>query len=93
MEQGSIDICDVVAIADRDYARLKDDDMNVISPEEIDDHIYDAVVVASSYQHTRDAIIADLNQKLKCNRIYGFDMDEVLSERTRVAFGLNQTGK
>ncbi|MBQ6589706.1 MAG: glycosyltransferase [Butyrivibrio sp.] len=85
--------CDVVAIADRDYARLKDDDMNVISPEEIDDHIYDAVVVASSYQHTRDAIIADLNQKLKCNRIYGFDMDEVLSERTRVAFGLNQTGK
>ena len=81
--------CECIAIADKNAGEYKKQGINVIFPEEIDAYDYDAVVVASSYEKTRNAIVKKLKSRLRTDRIYGIDYAIVSSVDARMAFGIS----
>ncbi len=81
--------CDVVAIADKNYDALKKEGLSVVSPEQIGDYIFDYVVVASSFEGTRSAILEDLQKRYPSEKIVGLNKEVIFSEKTMHAFGLD----
>ncbi len=81
--------CDVVAIADQNYELLRKEGLDVISPEKIGDYKFDAIVVAASFQRTRMAILEYLNERYPFEKILGLNEENVFSDKTMQAFGLD----
>lgn len=80
--------CECAGLADKDAKMLRSQEIDVITPDEISNIEYDAIAVASSFEHTRASIINDLKQRLHESRIYGFDYDLIRSRGTLEALGL-----
>ncbi len=81
--------CTVVAMADQNYEKLRRGGFEVVSPDDIKCFKYDAIIVAASYAKTRHSIINELSSKYPNSQIYGLDEQEVFSEKTMKAFGLD----
>ena len=82
--------CNVVAIADINYRSIQLEEVKVISPSDIANYSYDAIVVTVSYAHVREQIMDDLSQRYPEAQIYLLDQKEVFSSRTWSGFGLEQ---
>lgn len=80
--------CDVVATADRNYIELRKQGVPVISPKEMEEYDFDAIVVASSYARERAAIYQDLISRFTKEKVHIIDEELVKSDETMVAFGL-----
>lgn len=82
--------CDVAALVDQNYVELHKQGVPVVSPEDIPEYDYDAIVVASSFARTRDAIYKYLTQLYPKEKVHIMDVDLILSEDTCTAFGISE---
>ena len=80
--------CKVVALADQNYAELNKQGMQVISPENISDYVFDDIVIACSFAKTRQKIYADLIKKYTKEKVHVMDETLIKSKSTLAAFGL-----
>lgn len=80
--------CSVVALVDRNYIELNKQGVPAVSPEKISDYNYDAIVIASSFAKTRNAIYRDLIDIFPKEKVHVMDEDLIKSESTLKAFGL-----
>lgn len=80
--------CRVEALADRNYIELDKQGIPAVSPEKISDFHYDAIVIASSFAKTRNAIYRDLTAVFPKDKIHVMDEILIKSKDTLKAFGL-----
>ncbi len=81
--------CNVAALADRNYVELNKQGIPAVSPEDISNYDYDAIVVASSFARTRDAIYKSLTQLYHEEKVHIMDVGLILSADTCTAFGIS----
>lgn len=79
---------EVVAFVDKNYENLKTDEINVVSPEDIDNYVYDAIIITVSYARVQKEILKSLEKRFPSRLIYVPNKDDVLSDKTMYAFGL-----
>lgn len=80
--------CSVIACADRNYAELNKLGLNVISPDDIENYDYDAIVIANSFAKVRNYIYKDLSEKFPKKLLHTIDEELIKDDRTLRAFGL-----
>lgn len=80
--------CHVLACADKNHMELAKQGFSVVSPDEIGNYEYDAIVVASSFATVRNSIYKELASKYPKDRIYLIDEKRIHSAQTLRAFGL-----
>lgn len=80
--------CSVEALADRNYIELDKQGIPAVSPEKISDFHYDAIVIASSFAKTRNAIYRDLTSVFPKDKVHVMDENLIKSKDTLKAFGL-----
>ena len=56
--------------------------------DKICEYDYEAILIASSFKRTREAIYSELSKKYNENRIHIMDEDLVMSDTTLKSFGL-----
>ncbi len=81
--------CEVVAVADRNYAGIKGMTVPVTSPEGIGNYEYDAIVIAASFYKVRRSIYRDLSARYPKEKIHIMDEKLVKCEETLRAFGID----
>ncbi len=81
-------ICNILACADKNYVELAKQGLPVVSPDEIRNYDYDAIVVANSFAKVRDAIFRDLSSKYSKEKIHLLDEELIKSDESLRAFGL-----
>lgn len=81
-------ICNVVALADRNYKELSNQGLPVQAPDSLMDLEYDAIVVASSFAKARTAIYRDLVEMYPRKKVHVMDEKLIKSDKTLRAFGL-----
>jgi FlaA1/EpsC-like NDP-sugar epimerase len=80
--------CELVACADQNYEKLSTEGFeNIISPDEIANYSYDAIVISCSKEKIRKAIYNDLALKYLPEKIHMVDKDILRSEVGLRAFG------
>lgn len=80
--------CNILACADRNHIELAKQGVHAISPEEIGNYDYDAIVVANSFAKVRNAIYKDLCMKYPNEKIHLMDENIIKSAESLKAFGL-----
>lgn len=80
--------CVVEAVADRNYAALKEVMPATISAKEIGNYKYDAIVITASFYKVRMGIYKELSAQYPQEKIHMMDEGIVQSESTMMAFGL-----
>lgn len=80
--------CNILACADRNYIELSKQGVPAVSPEEIGNYDYDAIVVANSFAKVRNAIYRDLCVKYPKEKIHLMDEEIIKSAESLKAFGL-----
>jgi len=80
--------CEVVAVADRNYAEFRTQGFDVIAPEDISKYSYDSIVIAMSFAKSRKAVYKELSQKYGEEKVHMIDEELIKSEETMKAFGL-----
>jgi len=80
--------CDVLTCIDKNYVQLKKQGFPVESIDKICEYDYEAILIASSFKRTREAIYSELSKKYNENRIHIMDEDLVMSDTTLKSFGL-----
>jgi glycosyltransferase involved in cell wall biosynthesis len=80
--------CNILACADRNYIELAKQGVPAVSPEEIGNYDYDAIVVANSFAGVRNAIYRDLCAKYPKEKIHLMDEETIKSVESLKAFGL-----
>lgn len=81
-------VCNIVAIADRNYIELNKQGFQVISPDDIGNCVYDYIVVANSFAKVRESIYKDLIRKYGKEKVQLMDEELIKSEESLRAFGL-----
>lgn len=83
-------ICQIVACADRNYKEIVVQGFKVISPAEIQEFEYDAIVIACSFADVRQKIIEDLlyNYGYDSNKIHVIDEKWIHSNNILSQFGI-----
>lgn len=82
------EFCIVAALADRNYVELNKQGIPAVSPEDISNYDYDAIVIASSFAKTRNAIYRDLIAVFPKEKVHVMDESLIKSKDTLKAFGL-----
>lgn len=80
--------CQVMAIVDRNYMELSKQGIPVVSPNDISKYDYDAIVIASSFARTRNAIYRDLIATYTPDKVHKMDENLIKEGETLEAFGL-----
>ena len=82
------EFCKVAGIVDINYQKIRTNDFEVISPDDISRLKFDSIVVPASYANSRKAIVKELSQKHPGVDIYEPNEELIFSEQTLEAFGL-----
>lgn len=80
--------CQVEAAVDQNYKALQKKDLPVISPENIGDYDFDAIVVALSFAGAANAVKEHLSTAFPEEKIHLIDTKIIKEEHTLQAFGL-----
>lgn len=80
--------CKVITAVDRNYIVLQNQGLSVVTPEEIGNYNFDAVVIANSFAKSADEIYKFLLSKVAKEKIHRIDEKLIKSEETMRAFGL-----
>lgn len=81
--------CNVVTCVDRNYIELRKQGICVESVDAIGGYDYDAIVVANSFQNTREAIYNDLTKLYDTTKIHVMDEKLIKTNVTLDAFGMS----
>lgn len=85
----STSFCGVSAAVDQNYEALRAQGIDVVSPLQITDRDYDAIVIACSFAGVRKAVYEDLVRKYGSEKVYKIDVDLIKSGSTLEAFGID----
>lgn len=80
--------CQIAAWVDRNYIQFQNMGLNVESPEMIMQRGYDAIVIANTYENSRNLLYYELQRKYPQKRIYMIDKICIFSQESIKAFGL-----
>ncbi|MCR4617771.1 MAG: glycosyltransferase, partial [Lachnospiraceae bacterium] len=80
--------CNVVGIADKNTKSIYINEIDILSPDRIDEVDHDSVIVAASFADARNDIEKYLRLKYPNDSIAILDENEVFSDRTLKAFGI-----
>ena len=80
--------CSIVALVDRNDIELRKQGLPVESLDNIAQYKFDAIVIASSFAKTRDAIYKELTTIYGDEIVHKMDENLIKSEITMSAFGL-----
>lgn len=83
-----LNVCDIVACADRNYVELAKQGIQVVAPEKIENYEYDAIVIACTYAKTTESIYNDLIKKYPVDKIHKVDLELLKSKEILKMFGL-----
>lgn len=81
-------ICNILACADKNYVELAKQGLPVVSPDEIRNYDYDAIVVVNSFAKVRNTIYRDLSSRYPAEKIHVMDEEIIKSDESLRAFGL-----
>lgn len=81
--------CQVVKWVDQNYIELRKEGLDVYNPDCIDQNEYEHIVVAITYAKAKQGAASALIKKYGHNRVEAIDVDLILSEESKRAFGLN----
>ncbi len=81
---------DARGIVDRDYKNLSTDEMNVISPDEMEAIESDHIIIAISFEKTRNAIRDEMIERFGEERVKTMNLDLIRSEEVWKAFGMSR---
>lgn len=84
----STNYCEVVACADKNFLELSKLGLEVISPSELGEYDYDAIVIANSFFKVRNEIYAELIKRYPKEKIYMMNEKLIKSDESLKAFGL-----
>lgn len=79
--------CNIVALADRNYAALQKQGLPVVALDEIGQYPYDAIVITNSFAKARNEIYRELTQKYPAEKVHLIDEELVKNKETWEAFG------
>lgn len=82
------EFCTVLTCVDRNYVELAKQAIPVVSPDEISNYEYDAIVIANSFAKVRNAIYKELTSKYPAEKVHVMDEELIKCEETLMAFGL-----
>lgn len=80
--------CQVEAVADQNYEVLREKGLPVISPDEIGNYCFDAIVISLSFANAANAVKNYLSEKFSADKIHTVDRENIKEERTLKALGL-----
>ena len=80
--------CNVVAWVDRNYIEFQKMGLSVETPEVLDLLDYDGILIANIYANSRENLYQELISKYQSDKIHKIDVQLVLTEETKSAFGL-----
>ena len=80
--------CQVVAVADRNYNTLQKKGLAVISPEDIKEYSFDAIVITLSFADVVEAVKEYLSSIFPKEKIHTIDQKIMKNQSTLKAFGL-----
>lgn len=80
--------CSVTAWVDRNHVQLREMGLPVESPSVIPGRVYDGIVIANTYQRSRDLLYRELVVKYPEEKVHMLDEELVFSTETMEAFGL-----
>lgn len=81
--------CNVCGWVDRNAEALKKQGYDVVTPEFLNNHSCKDIVLALSFAHVRKGVYKALTEAYPERRIHMIDVDEIFSEKTAKAFGLD----
>lgn len=80
--------CRVVAVADRNHAKLQEQGFEAIPPEAVGEYEYEAIVVAVSFYKMRMSIYKELSARCPKEKIHMMDETLIKSSESLRMFGL-----
>lgn len=82
--------CNVVLWLDRNYTELQKMGLAVNNPIALNHVDCDIVLIANTYEKSRNELFAELTKKYPEKKIYMMDVELIFSEETKKAFGLEK---
>lgn len=80
--------CNIVACADKNFVELRKQGIDVVSPDDISEYEYEAIVIANSFSKVRESIYNDLISRYPEEKIFVLDEKLIKADDTLRSFGI-----